>query len=437
MAPQLPASAPVKSADDIGVPTRPVALRQKTLAKSKRVPSKQPKPSMGSAPAKPKINRQRSRSQAALPRRSTRAAARPVVEDDYGPEFEEPEFLSSSTVSKKRRGRRKLSRSGGISSWGIALFVVVTAITALVYGGYVLIRSDAFARIAGQEFRSVQPIYATGQSKTTREIHTEFELPFPISGRIEKYVVVIRDATADKIQLSFAAVKIDEFSRTTARSPESSTLINADRVIVRSEGISRELPTNIAPPVVAEFVGLLGTPIIEILRDSGGMGRPISLVSDPQLRKRSFKVPNIAVFIDAPFATNVEWWDFNRVLIAEDGTEIGGSVRYEKIGTDNGEITVSLNGTLTGGTMLAANGLTVVDIRFIISGQCVYSTTMNDWKSGAVTLEFISSIAEDPSRKKTVLELNVSFSARPYEADAAELLQMDDFLPPTANAHSG
>lgn len=163
---------------------------------------------------------------------------------------------------------------------------------------------------------------------------------------------------------------------------------------------------------------LIGTPLVSQAVGPTGFGAltPITQASNTSLDPLEFAIP--CTIFQAPFATNVEWWDAERTWLTSGAGRLDGMVRYEKESVQGDEVTVSLKGQLNAAKTIDMGDLSMFGGTITISGRQTYSTKAHQWLRGRVSLHLSGKARQGRKTGKIQVDVKLDFKGTILESEA-------------------
>lgn len=314
--------------------------------------------------------------------------------------------MTATGVGGSRKKRKRKSNSAGIWRGTMGLIVVVTILVMGGFGLYAISKTDAFARIAGQQFRSVKPVYATGGSSVV-----DYEVGFRVRvkdfagrGSVTLFCTCERSPELMAYRMNKIKMKISEGLSI----GKSQTIeIDSDGAEVSSFMESERLTRSEAPPELVEMMELIGRPVASQSMTAEGAGKLTATDSG----QAALELVNTIAFVQPPFAENVDWWDAPRVWMTEGGGQLKGDLRYEKKTSEGDRVTVSVDGSLRATNVIELNGMKLSGGILEVSGEQVYSKSIQQWVSGKLDLYLDGNGRLEGRSGRLDLNIDVSFDA--------------------------
>lgn len=154
------------------------------------------------------------------------------------------------------------------------------------------------------------------------------------------------------------------------------------------QGQKREIPYDKAPKQQQEMLDTFGSPIMKVTLDANGKETKRELVNKSQAAKNLQKdgmLKNARLF--HPEFSSKKEWTAKREIAMGNGNLISGDLKYVKSDKPaaNGNTVVKVSGTMVKKSMVNG-GITMENIKYVVSGQEEYDPKKKIWVSGELKM---------------------------------------------------
>lgn len=317
--------------------------------------------------------------------------------------------MAAAGPGPSRTKSKRKSKSAGMSGRVIGLLVVGAVVVIGGIGLYATTRTDASARLAGEQFRSVKPVYATeGNSVVDHKI----DIRLTVAKAIKNAEITLYSSS--ERHPDSMAYRVTKFSLTVS---QGASVGNSEKVTVDADGVrisslrtSLNLDPSEVPSELAELQRLVGPWLARQSMTSDGAG-PLTPTNSTH-GQTGVELVAPCAFLQPPFAENVDWWDVPRIWQTDGGGKLTGKLRYEKLSSVGDRVTVSVEGSLRAVNEIDLNGIKVSGADMEVEGQQVYSRSMQQWESGKLKLLLDGQGRIDGRTGRLGVTMNVSFDGK-------------------------
>lgn len=307
-----------------------------------------------------------------------------------------------------RRPRRKKQKAGPRFKW------LIPALVVLAFGGAV----GGIMLVAGPVLRDLvfpePPVFAVEAADVSVELDATLEMPSGVEtvSMGGTYNYDVRQSNGERI-VTVNRTK-NSMSKRFSLSRTILVCTRDEATLEQSLSEKQTFTAATANPAMKGMMQLLGVPLYRIPVSKEGMGEPELLLSGSGISLSDAEtLQRTTAFIQAPFATNLESWRALRIYSFAAGATVSGKVLYTRRATVGDDVTVDVEGTLERRSSLEINGLKVSRLLMKVSGTQVYSSSLNQWTSGQLSIE--ATAWGTAASEKISFPITLNFTARPID----------------------
>jgi hypothetical protein len=169
------------------------------------------------------------------------------------------------------------------------------------------------------------------------------------------------------------------------------------KLSITQAGKTTEMAADKAPELVQQLLkDSFDGPLCKLTYDDAGKETKRDIVAGPGAKsvRESGDISN-ALLIQVPFPAKEDKWEVANEIGMGEGAVAKGKLTYEKGKVMGDQVVVKVSGVLTNDSAKRANGLTLKDARYTVSGEQMYDTAKHRWVSSDVTVDVAFKLDKD------------------------------------------